>query len=169
VRRQFNFLELSVTANDDEVSGRDQVSRSAIDADHAASRRARDGVCREPATIVDVVNLDLFVLENVGRPHQVRINRHASFVMELRIGHSCAMNFGFQQNSLHGAEILFKSSGFSQVVPSREILAKHSQFRASAIGVNRNPAVTFRFCAILCREPSRTRLKLQNSDEIEDH
>ena len=91
--RQFNFLELRVTADDDEVSGRDQVSRSAVDTDHAASRRAWNGVCREPAPIVDVVNLDLFVLDNVGRSHQVRINRHASFVMELCICHRRTVNF----------------------------------------------------------------------------
>lgn len=134
VRRQFNFLELRVAADDDEVSGRDQVSRSAIDTDHAASRRAWNGVCREPATIVDVVNLDLLVLDNVGRPHQIRINRHTSFVMELCICHRRAVNFGFQKNSLHGAEVLFKSSGFNQIIALREILAKQNQFRASATG-----------------------------------
>lgn len=104
VRCNFEFFELCIRTNDNQVPRRDQMSGRSVNADRAAPRRSPNGISRQPVTIVDVVNLDLLVLDDVRGDHQIVIDRDAPLVMQLSIRHSGSVDLGFEQNSLHAEE-----------------------------------------------------------------
>ncbi len=89
----FVVVVIRVRANDDQIAGVDQMSGRAIDADDSGVSLAGDHISRQAVTVVDVVNLNLFVVDEIGQLHQRLIDGDASRVMEVRIGDGGSMNF----------------------------------------------------------------------------
>jgi len=77
------------------------MSRRPVDADCSATRRSPDRVGDQSISVVDVVDMDLFVFGDVRGEHQVVVNCDASLIMQLSVSHRGTMNLGFKQNSLH--------------------------------------------------------------------
>ena len=81
MRRNFRFFKLSVSTDDDQISGGNEMRCSTIDANRPAASSSLDGIRDQAIPVVDVVNVNLFVFGNVRGEHQVVIDRDAPFVM----------------------------------------------------------------------------------------
>lgn len=113
----FDFVELRVGTDDDQVTGRNQVSGGSIDADHSTACLAGDGISRQAVSIINIIDLDLLVLDDVGGTHQIQVNRDTSFVMKLGIGDSRPMDFRLQERSLHLASLMLNCEGLGKRSP----------------------------------------------------
>ncbi len=102
VRCHVFFVHLRERRNDQQVTHAGTASRGAIHRNHARATRAFDCVGDEAFTVVDVPDVDLFVLANVGRLQQVFIDRARAFVVQLALGGGDAVNFGFEQGAKDG-------------------------------------------------------------------
>src|SRR5690606_36682202 len=63
---------------------------------------ATDGVGGEALAIVDVVDLDLFVFVNAGQVQPVAVNGAGAYVVQYRVGHLGAVQFGLEHDGVHG-------------------------------------------------------------------
>lgn len=96
------FRILSIAANDHEVADVDQSRCSTVEANDSGARFAADRVSRQAIAVVDVENVNLFPFDNVGRFHELWIDRHAAFVVQAGVGHGGSMNLRFKQSTFHG-------------------------------------------------------------------
>jgi hypothetical protein len=99
----FFIGELCIAADDHKVTDLDQASGGSVEAHDARAAFAADGVSRQAIAVVDVVNINLFPFDDVGRFHQQRVQRNAAFVVQTGIRDSRTMDFGFEQHSVHSA------------------------------------------------------------------
>ena len=98
---QLPFLVLGKAADDDEIPRIDQMRRRTVDADRTSARFTRNRIRDQAVAVVDIEDVNLLVFDDVGGPHQVGVDGHASLVMQLRIGDGRSMNLGLEQSSLH--------------------------------------------------------------------
>ncbi len=68
---------------------------------HMARGNYREYLQGEAFAIVDVPDVDLFVLGNVGGLEQVFINGAGAFVVQFTVGDADAMDLGFEQGTEH--------------------------------------------------------------------
>ena len=78
-----------------------------------------DGIGDEAFAVVDVPDMDLFVLTNVGGIKQVFVDGAGAFVMELALGRGNAVDLGFQEGAEHGGIIV------AQAEPNLTNAAQH--------------------------------------------
>jgi hypothetical protein len=77
-------------------------SRRSIHRDDAAAALALDGVGDEAFAVVDVPDVDLLVLGDVGGVQQVFVDGAGAFVVEFAVRDAGAVDLGFEQGSEHG-------------------------------------------------------------------
>src|SRR3546814_12886890 len=92
----------SIGADDHAITNARALRRSAIYRDDAGAGLGTDRIRRETLAVGDVVDLDLFVLEDVGEFEQLGIDRAGPFVVEFSVGHTSTMQLAFQHVQLHG-------------------------------------------------------------------
>ena len=96
------FMHLRERRNDQQLAHAGTTCGRAVDRNHARAAFAFDGVGDEAFAVVDVPDVDLFVLTNVGGVQQVFVDGAGAFVMELALGGGDAVDFGFEQGAKHG-------------------------------------------------------------------
>jgi hypothetical protein len=79
------FMHLCERRNDQQVTHTGAACGRAVDRNHARATLAFDGVGDEAFAVVDVPDVDLFVLTNVGGVQQVFIDGAGALVMELAL------------------------------------------------------------------------------------
>jgi hypothetical protein len=77
------FMHLRERSNDQQVAHAGTTCSRAVDRNHARTTLAFDGVGDEAFAVVDVPDVDLFVLTDVGGVQQVFVDGAGAFVMEL--------------------------------------------------------------------------------------
>ena len=65
------FMDLGEGRNDDQIPNRSATCSRTVHGNHACSTFTANGISDEPFTVVDVPDVDLLVLRNVGRIKQV--------------------------------------------------------------------------------------------------
>ena len=76
----------------------------------ADALRRRDDVGLETVAVRDVPDVYVFVLDQAGRLHQVRVDRAAAFVMKLGLGDAGAVDLAFQKSRVksHAERLMFQ-------------------------------------------------------------
>jgi len=98
---RFLVIDDDVAGNDDDVALARFPCGSAVEAYDAGVARAFYGIGRESLTVRDVVYRYLLIRQYIRGFQERFIDGYASFIMEIRIGHSRSMNFGFKHMPLH--------------------------------------------------------------------
>jgi hypothetical protein len=91
-----------VADDDDEVAGVHQARGRPIDSDDPAAGRPLDDIGLQAGAVVDVNDMDLLPGKKVGCPHELRVHRHRSHVVQVGLGDGRAVYFRLQHGSLHG-------------------------------------------------------------------
>ena len=73
----------------------------AVDADDSTRCRAANRVGNQSIPIVDVVDMNLLELNDIGGDHQIVVDRNTALVVQLSFGHRRTVNLGLEHNSLH--------------------------------------------------------------------
>lgn len=69
------FVDLAEGRDDDQITDRRTTCSRAVDGNHAGAAFTANGIGDEALTVVDVPDVDLLVLSDIGRIEQVFINR----------------------------------------------------------------------------------------------
>lgn len=88
----FRFVVLAVADDDHQVAGIHEMGRGTIDTDHTRTARAGNGIGGQTCTVGDVVDINLFVLNNVSRVHKILVDRQATLVVQVGLGNVRAMD-----------------------------------------------------------------------------
>src|SRR5512145_3209823 len=96
------FRHLGEGGDDEQVAHGGAARGRAVDRDDAGAAFAADGVGDETLAIVDVPDVNLFVLHQVGGGQQVFVDGAGAFVMQLAVGDGGAVDLGFEQGAVHG-------------------------------------------------------------------
>src|SRR5690606_17237371 len=89
------------------------------------------GVGLETGAIVDVDDLHLLVLEDVGRLHEEGVDRDRALVLEVGAGHGRPVNLGLAPHTLHDSPAQFRIKlSISRVSPTKPATAMTSPGRA---------------------------------------
>lgn len=94
-------IELGIAADDDHVTGTDQVGGRTVNADYSRISSSFNGIRRQSITVGDVVDLNLLIFDDIGQLHQLDIDCHTTFVMQLSLGDRGSVDLGFQEDSVH--------------------------------------------------------------------
>ncbi|MNT69087.1 hypothetical protein D3C72_2073730 [compost metagenome] len=78
-----------------------------VKTDHAATAWSWNHIGLKTSTVIIVYNLYFLILEQVGTFHQVLIDGNTAHVVEVRLCHGCAVNFGFHHGSIHELPLLW--------------------------------------------------------------
>ena len=84
------------------ISPRTALRAAAPSRPNRRPRRRLDCVCGEAFTIIDVVNIDLFERHDASTAQEVSVDRDRSFVVQITLGHRCAVQFRFEHRQVHG-------------------------------------------------------------------
>jgi hypothetical protein len=87
--------------DDDQVSHGGPPGRRAVQRNNSASALAADCVGDEPLAIVDVPDVDLLVLANIGDLEQILVDRARPLVVQFAVGHRRAVDLRFQEMTKH--------------------------------------------------------------------
>ncbi len=79
------FMHLRKSRNDEQTAHRSTARRRAIHRNHAAAALALDGIGDKALTVVDVPDVDLLVLGNIGGIQQIFIDRAGALVVQLTL------------------------------------------------------------------------------------
>ena len=102
----FVRLELRERRQDDEIAGARMVRRRAVDADDAAVRLSAKRVRHEACPTCHVPDVDLLVLQDLSRLHQIGTDGHAPLVVEVRVRDRGAMDLRLEQVQAHSSSSL---------------------------------------------------------------
>jgi hypothetical protein len=94
-------MHLGKGRNDDEIAHCSAACGRAIHRDHAAAALALDGVGDKTLAVVDVPDVDLLVLGDVGGVQQVFVDGAGVFLMQLALCHGHTLDPGFEQRAEH--------------------------------------------------------------------
>ena len=94
-------LVLRVGDDDDRVAAVHEAGGGAVDLHRARAALAGDRVGLEARAVVDVDDVHLLVLEDVGGLEQVGIDRDRPDVVQVAVGHRRPVDLGLQHRSLH--------------------------------------------------------------------
>src|SRR5689334_25198077 len=92
---------MGVSADDHAIANLGLVRGGTVDRDHARTFFTPDGVGGEALAVVDVVDLDLFVLADAGQVQPFTIDGAGAFVIEYSVGDFGAMQLGFEHDGVH--------------------------------------------------------------------
>src|ERR1700712_6004063 len=96
---------VSIGADDHAISDFCLVRCCAVDRDHPRSFFTANSIGGESLTVVDVVDLDLFVLTNARQVQPFAVDGAGAFVVQDCVRHLRTMQFGFEHDGVHGAVI----------------------------------------------------------------
>ena len=102
----FGFVVPRVAGDDHQIALLDQVCRCPVDADLAGSSRPGNGVRRQTGSIGDIQDVHLLVHDDVGRVHQILVDRDAPLVVQIGVSDRGPVNLRFQERSLHEPDSL---------------------------------------------------------------
>ena len=103
-------MHLRKSRNDEQVAHRSTARRRAIHRNHAAAALALDGIGDKALTVVDVPDVDLLVLGNIGGIQQIFIDRAGALVVQLTLRGLDPVNLGFQKRAEHGISLCIYSA-----------------------------------------------------------
>ena len=83
------------------VAAVDEPGGGAVDLHLARAALAGDRVGLEAGAVVDVDDVDLLVLADVGGLEQVGVDRDRADVVQVAVGHRRAVDLGLQHRALH--------------------------------------------------------------------
>ena len=86
------FRVVGVGQDEDDVAGMDQAGGGAVDAAFAAAACAGEGVGGEPVAVIDVQDVDLLVLDDVGGFQELRVEGDAAHIVEVSFGDRHSVN-----------------------------------------------------------------------------
>ena len=92
----FFLRELREARDDDEVADAGAARRRAVDRNHPGPTLTANRVGDETLAIVDVPDVDLFVLRDVGGFEQVLVDGARAFVMQLAMRDDGAVDLGLE-------------------------------------------------------------------------
>src|SRR5207249_1461743 len=95
MRARFVFGEISISEDDDRVAFVHETRLSAVDDDLPRTAVSLNGIGGQPAHVVYIKHLHLFVRNDVRGFHQERVDGDASFVVDIGAGHRGAMYLAF--------------------------------------------------------------------------
>ena len=111
VAGQFGFAVVCVGADDHAVADLGLVCRGAVHRDHLRAVLGADRIGGEALAVVDVVDLDLFVLADSGEVQPIAVDGAGAFVVEDGMGDFGAMQLGFEHDGVHGATPIGSAGG----------------------------------------------------------
>lgn len=82
------FMNLGEGGNDEQVAHAGPARGRTVDGNHARAALALDGVGHKALAVVDIPDMDLFVLSNVGGIQQILVDGTGAFVVQARIAWS---------------------------------------------------------------------------------
>src|SRR5688500_1895818 len=100
---ELRLLVVGVADDDHMVARGTEPCGGAVELDRAAPPISLDDVGLETGAVVHVDDLDLLEGEDVGRVHEVAIERQAALVMEIGAGEDAAVDLGLAHRAAHGA------------------------------------------------------------------
>ena len=86
-----------------------QPGGGAVQAHHPRARGPGHRVGLEAGAVVDVHDVDLFVLEDVGGEQQLAVDRDRADVVQIAVRDRGAMDLRLQHHPLHGAHVSQKT------------------------------------------------------------
>src|SRR5258708_1220 len=98
--RPLLLVDAGVGDEDDQVAGVADVGHGAVEGDLAGS--ALDGVGHRPRAVADVDDVQLLAGDDVGEPHQLRVDATGPLVVQIRPRHRGAVDLRLHQATLHG-------------------------------------------------------------------
>src|SRR5467141_2114869 len=103
VTQKLLALHDRVREDDHRVADVRETRGRAVQAYHARAPRAPDGVRVEPLPVVHVQDLHLLVREDIGRVHQLCVDRDRSLVIEIGLGDGGAVDLGLESGQAHAS------------------------------------------------------------------
>ena len=101
VLAQLGAVVLRVGDDDDRVAAVHEAGGGPVDLHRARAALAGDRVGLEAGAVVDVDDVDLLVLEDVGGLEQVGVDGDRADVVQVAVGHRRPVDLGLQHRSLH--------------------------------------------------------------------
>gem|GEM_PF-33872 len=95
------LMHLGKGRNDQQITHGSTARGRAVDRDHAAAALALDGIGDEALAVVDVPDVHLLVLDDVGGVQQVLVDRAGAFIVQLALCGLDAVDLGFEQGAEH--------------------------------------------------------------------
>src|SRR5450830_1178882 len=99
---QLGLAVMGIGADDHPVADAGLVGGGTVHRDDPRAFLAANGIGGEALAVVDVVDLDLFVLTDPGQVQPLAVDGAGTFVIEHRVGDFGAMQFGFEHDGVHG-------------------------------------------------------------------
>ena len=96
-----DFLEKAKSCNDDNVSRSYKMRGSSIDTNITRAYLAENGVGFESRPAGHIPDMHRFERRNSRRDQQIGRKRERTFIMKVRLGNRCAVNFRSQEFSEH--------------------------------------------------------------------
>ena len=91
-------VHLGKGRDDDQVAGSGAACDRAVDRNHAGAAFTLDGVGDKTLAVVDVPDVDLLVLGDVGRVEQVFIDGAGAFIVQFAVGYCGTADLGLDLN-----------------------------------------------------------------------
>src|SRR3984957_16164297 len=102
VRRSFLGHHPTIAGQNDEVAGLNEVGSGPIDADVTGATSTRDDVGGQTGAVGDVVDVDLFVLQEARALHEIQVDGDGADVVQVGPGDRGAMDLAEQEVPEHG-------------------------------------------------------------------
>src|SRR3954468_22368826 len=113
---------LPVADDDDRVATMDQARGGTVDLHLPGAALAGDGVRLEAGAVVDVDDVHLLVLEDVGGLEQVGVDGDRPDVVQVAVGHRRPVDLGLEHHALHHV-LLMSLLSIRRVSPTRAATA----------------------------------------------
>ena len=92
----FGFLDGGKAHDRQTISGLAQMCRGAVQDDRAAAGFARNRVGFKPFAVAHIATEHALIGQQAHLVHQCAVHREAALVIDIRIGHRCTVDFGFE-------------------------------------------------------------------------
>ena len=102
---QFDLVIHGEGGDDEDVAGGGPARGGAVDGNDPRSPLGADGVGGEALAVIDVPDVDLLVLADIGGVEQIFVDGAGTLVVQFGMGRGDPVKLGFQHRSLHGLTI----------------------------------------------------------------
>ena len=127
--------------DDDRVAAVHEARGGAVDLHLARAALAGDRVGLEAGAVVDVDDVHLLVLEDVGGLEQVGVDRDRADVVQVAVGDRRAVDLGLQHRALHGCQWSLPSAADAAALSIRRTSPTRAATATSSVAVDaRRPA-----------------------------
>src|SRR3954451_13620664 len=135
---------LAVGDDDDRVAAVHEPGRGAVDLHVAGAPDPGDGVRLEAGAVVDVDDVHLLVLEDVGGLEQVRVDGDRADVVQIAVGHRRPVDLGLEHHALHHV-LLMSLLSINRVSPTRAATATSTSPSSASTGTKVSGSTSARY------------------------